>query len=146
MPDPVRDLAMKVMTTSHRAVFRLSGGRLLGRTAGMDAIEVTTIGRRTGEPRTVMLTVPLEHGGHPVVVASRGGDDAPPRWFLNMQAHPEVTVRDRHGERRCLARVLDDAERAEVWPKITAKYGGYAGYEKRTTRVIPVVVLEPALS
>lgn len=143
MPDPVRDLAMKVMTTSHRAVFRLSGGRLLGRTAGMEAIEVTTIGRKTGEPRTVMLTVPLEHQGHPVVVASRGGDPAPPRWFLNMEANPEVKVRDRHGERTCRARVLTDEERAAVWPQITRAYGGYAGYERRTTRVIPVVALEP---
>lgn len=143
MPDPVRDLAMKVMTTSHRAVFRLSGGRLLGRTAGMEAIEVTTTGRKSGTPRTVMLTVPLEHDGHPVVIASRGGDDAPPRWFLNMQADPQVTVRDRHGTRVCRARVLDDEERAAVWPEVTAAYGGYAGYERRTDRVIPVVVLEP---
>jgi deazaflavin-dependent oxidoreductase (nitroreductase family) len=79
-----------------------------------------------------------------VVVASRGGDPQHPAWFLNLRDRPDVEVRIAGGPRVPMrARVLPDAERAEVWPRVTAVAPYYAAYQRRTSRVIPVVVLEP---
>jgi deazaflavin-dependent oxidoreductase (nitroreductase family) len=139
----LREGVMLGMTSLHRTIYRLSGRRLLGDLGGMRVLEITTTGRKSGQPRTVMLTVPVEHEGNPVVVASRGGDDRHPAWYLNMLEHPEVQVATRSGTETYRARVATDTERAALWPQVTAQYSGYAGYERRTDRVIPLVVLEP---
>jgi deazaflavin-dependent oxidoreductase (nitroreductase family) len=109
----------------------------------MDVVELTTTGRRTGRPHTVLLTAPLRVGGRPVLVASRGGDDRPPDWLLNLQADPVVGVRAGRGRRRVRARVATPAERAEWWPRITATHPAYRGYQERAAREIALVVLEP---
>lgn len=142
MPPTPRDLAILGMTGLHRTIYRLSGRRLLGDVGGMRVLELTTTGRKSGQPRTVMLTVPIEHEGNPVVVASKGGDDRPPAWYLNMLEHPEVQVTSRGATTTYRARVASDAERAELWPKVVQQYKNYGGYQERTERVIPLVVLE----
>jgi len=91
-----------------------------------------------------MLTAPLTPGDSYVVVASRGGDDTHPAWFLNLQADPHVTVVAKGGAPvRMIARVASPREREAMWPQITSKYRNYAGYQKRTSREIPLVHLEP---
>ncbi|WP_211489666.1 nitroreductase/quinone reductase family protein [Georgenia thermotolerans] len=169
-------LTFAALNGVHRALQRVSGGRLGWRVARMDVVELTTTGRRSGRPHTVLLTVPLRVDGRAVLVASRGGDDRPPDWLLNLQADPVVRVREgtaRHGEgagrgdggtaprgegagrggggthvrdgegRRMRARVATAAERAAWWPRVTAVYRGYRGYQERTAREIALVVLEP---
>jgi len=138
------DVILKTMNTVHRALLRATGNRLGASLAGMPSLELTTIGRKSGTPRSVMLTSPLQEGDAYVVVASRGGDDIHPAWFLNLRDNPavEVTVvgqpkRDMH------ARVASAEERARMWPIIADKYRNYAGYQKRTKREIPLVLLEP---
>jgi deazaflavin-dependent oxidoreductase (nitroreductase family) len=80
-----------------------------------------------------------------VIVASRGGDDHHPAWFLNLQANPDVKVAI-EGKPKAprKARIATAEERAEMWPKITEKYKNYAGYQTKTTREIPLVILDPS--
>lgn len=138
------DLVLKTMNTLHRGMLRLTGGRVGWDAASMPVVELTTIGRRSGRRHTVMLTSPLQEGDTWVLVASRGGDDRHPAWFLNLRDTPEVEAVVRGGERRPMrARVAGAEERAELWPRVTAAQPRYAGYQRRTRREIPLVVLEP---
>ncbi len=132
------------MNTVHRMLLKLSGGRVGWHAMGMPVIELTTTGRKSGQPRTAMLTAPLVEGDTYVIVASRGGDDTHPAWFLNLRDEPRVSVVIKGGapETR-LARVASTDERARMWPLITSRYRNYAGYQQRTEREIPLVLLEP---
>ena len=135
---------MRTLNAVHRAVLRISGGRLGWAAMGMPMLELTTIGRKSGERRSTMLSSPLQIGDSMIVVASRGGDDKHPAWFLNLVEHPrvEVVIGGRSPESR-LARMASVEERERLWPIITAKFATYAGYQKKTDREIPLVFLEP---
>jgi deazaflavin-dependent oxidoreductase (nitroreductase family) len=137
------DFALKTMNTIHRTVQSVSGGRLGWSLAKMLVVELTTTGRKSGLPRSVMLTSPHQNGDTIVLVASRGGDDQHPAWLLNLRDNASVTVGTKNDTKKMTARIADEAERAELWPKITAVYKGYAGYQRKTDREIPVVLLEP---
>jgi deazaflavin-dependent oxidoreductase (nitroreductase family) len=138
------DLGLKAMNTVHRAVLKASGGRLGWQAARMPVIELTTTGRKSGAVHTVMLTSPIQEGSALVVVASRGGDDAHPAWFLNLQSNPRVQVSlQGRAKAPMRARVANPEERAELWPRITADHKNYAGYQTKTDREIPLVILEP---
>ena len=138
------DLQLKTMNTLHRAVLKLSFGRLGWRAGGMPVLELTTTGRKSGQPRTVMLTSPAQEGEMIVIVASRGGDDHHPAWYLNLRDHPDVEVAYAGKPKRAMrARVANAEERAALWPKVTAEYKGYAGYQTKTDREIPLVLLDP---
>jgi deazaflavin-dependent oxidoreductase (nitroreductase family) len=138
------DLLMKSMNVVHKALLKVSGGRV-GWTAGnMPVVALTTTGRKTGEPRTVMLTSPVQLDGNVVLVASKGGDEHHPAWFLNLRDKPEVQVAMQGKAAQTMhARILTSDERVELWPKIVAKYKNYGGYQSKTSREIPLVVLEP---
>lgn len=142
---------MLTMTGLHRAMLRLTGGRFGRALGGMPVIELTTTGRSSGVPRTAILTVPHrepmpegQHGERLIVIASRGGDDLQPAWYLNLVAEPTVQVA-RVGEhpRAYRARTADSDERARLWPLAVRSYRGYAAYQRKTAREIPVVILEP---
>jgi deazaflavin-dependent oxidoreductase (nitroreductase family) len=138
------DWQLNLMNGVHRGVIKLSGGRLGWHAMGMPALELTTTGRKSGQPRTVMLTSPVQEGDAIAIVASRGGDDQHPAWFLNLREHPEVTVAYAGKPKVAMrARVANPDERASLWPRITAAYSGYAAYQKKTEREIPLVLLEP---
>ena len=139
----IKDALFRLGTGLHRAVFTASKGRISGRALGMPVVELVTTGRRTGQQRTTMLTVPLIDGDRLVLVASFGGDDRDPAWLRNLQANPGVEVRRSGSARPMQARVATDAERAALWPRIVARAPIYAGYQQKTTRPIPVVILEP---
>lgn len=138
------DLALKAMNGVHRLALRLSGGRLGYDAMGMPVLELTTTGRRSGQRRSVMLTSPLSDDGHLVVVASRGGDDRHPAWFLNLRDDPRVEVSVRGGAPQPMtAHVATAQERALMWPLIATRHRNYEGYQQRTAREIPLVVLLP---
>jgi len=143
VPRVPSDTALKVMNTLHRGVLRLSFGKV-GWDLKMPVLELTTTGRKTGLPRRTMLTSPAREGDAIVVVASRGGDDTHPAWYLNLLANPEVEVVYR-GEprRRMRARVATPDERARLWPAIAAGPGPYDRYQHKTEREIPLVLLDP---
>jgi deazaflavin-dependent oxidoreductase (nitroreductase family) len=91
-----------------------------------------------------MLTSPLRDGEAYVVVASRGGDDRHPAWFLNLRDEPRVEVAVGGGPRLpMLASIATPGERARMWPQIAARHQNYANYQKRTQREIPLVLLHP---
>jgi deazaflavin-dependent oxidoreductase (nitroreductase family) len=138
------DLVLKSMNLFHRTVLKVSFGHLGWSGMGMPVLELTTIGRRSGQPRTVLLTSPLQEGDTIVIVASRGGDPQHPAWFLNLQAHPEVQVVWQGRPRAPMtARVASADERARLWPRIVADHRNYADYQRRTEREIPLVLLTP---
>ena len=138
------DLVLKGMNAAHRLLLRATGGRVGHDAAGMPVLELTTVGRRTGEPRSVLLTAPLVEGDTLVVVASRGGDDHHPAWFLNLRDHPDVQVSVRGGPREPRrAEIVGPDERPALWERIASRYRNYAGYQRRTEREIPLVRLLP---
>ncbi len=138
------DLFLKAANNMHRNLLRLTGGRVGWAAAKMPVLQLTTIGRKSGEPRTVMLTTPHREGDAIVIVASKGGDDRHPAWFLNLRDNPEVEVRTKdQPKRKMTARIATSDERAELWPVITEKHTNYAGYQKKTDREIPLVLLDP---
>jgi deazaflavin-dependent oxidoreductase (nitroreductase family) len=137
------DFALKAMNTVHRGLIKLTGGRV-GWQVAMPVLELTTVGRKSGQPRSVLLTSPHQEGDAVVVVASRGGDDTHPAWFLNLRDNPDVEVSLKGGPKRPMrARVAGAEERARLWPKITADFKNYAQYQTKTEREIPLVFLEP---
>ena len=139
------DLQLRVINRLHRATLRATGGRVGARLRGMRVVELTTTGRRSGESRTVMLTSPLQEGQVVVVVASKWGEDRPPAWLLNLEANPDVRVGlDGGASTPYAARVATDTERARLWPLVTRDYPHYAGYQDKTAREIPLVLLTPA--
>jgi len=142
MPQP-KDIFLRAVNVLHRNVFRLSKGRIANRGLGMPVVELTTTGRKSGRTRTVMLTSPVQEGERLVIVASKGGDDRHPDWFLNLRDQPRVDVRMDGATQSMNARIATSAEKAELWPKVVAAYKGYAQYQKRTERDIPLVILEP---
>ena len=138
------DAVLKLMNRAHRILIAVSGGRAGRSFSGMPVVELTTIGRKSGQPRSCMLTSPYQERDRTYLVASRGGDDHNPAWFLNLSDNPEVTVSIQGGATQKMhAEVADAAERARVWPLITSKHTNYADYQKRTQREIPVVILTP---
>jgi deazaflavin-dependent oxidoreductase (nitroreductase family) len=138
-----KDIVARLATGVHESVFRASGGRLLNRLAGMPVVMLTTTGRKSGQPRTTMLTSPVQEGERVVLVASYGGDDRHPAWLLNLREHPDVEVTMLGRTRRMRARIASGAEKSELWPRVTGAYRGYGAYQRRTDRDIPLVILEP---
>lgn len=138
------DRALKAMNAFHRSLLRITGGRLGWSALRMPVLQLTTKGRKTGQPRTVMLTSPVQDGSSLVVVASRGGDDSHPGWFLNLRDNPDVeVVLQGTPKRRMRARIASPEERARLWPLVTADHKNYAGYQTKTDREIPIVLLDP---
>ena len=138
------DFAMKSMNRFHRSLLAVSRGRLGWKAGGMPVLELTTVGRRSGEKRASMLTSPVQNGEAIVVVASRGGDPVHPAWFLNLRDQPAVEVVWKgQSKRPMVARVAEGEEREELWARIMADFPHYGSYQDKTTRLIPLVVLEP---
>jgi len=102
-----------------------------------------TVGRKSGKPRSTMLTAPVIDGDRVVLVASKGGDDRDPDWYRNLLAHPGIELTMAGRRRPMRARPASPAEKAELWPRVVAAYQGYGGYQRRTDRDIPLVICEP---
>jgi F420H(2)-dependent quinone reductase len=141
--------ALSVATTRvHAVAIRLSGGRLrrsLLFAGGMDVLVLTTVGRRSGRARSTPLAY-LPHGTALAVVATNGGQDRVPDWWLNLQAEPLASVLV-GGERLAVrARRASLDEDRELWDTFIRVNRGFAEYRKLTAREIPIVLLEPAPS
>jgi len=137
------DISLKTMSRVHQAIVHLSGGSVLGSAFGMPVVELHTLGRKSGRPRSTMLTAPIVDGDTVVLVASKGGDDRDPDWYRNLMANPDVELTISGRRRPMRARPASPEEKAEVWPRVVAAYQGYASYQRRTERDIPLVICEP---
>jgi F420H(2)-dependent quinone reductase len=127
----------------HTRLYRLTGGRIGHRLPGtppMLLLEHT--GARSGKRRVSPLAY-VADGVDTVLVASKGGAPRNPAWFHNLMAHPDTTVQIGSERRAVHARQASEAERKRLWPMALETYAGYEGYQERTGREIPLVVLEP---
>ena len=131
---------------SHRALVRVTRGRLglwRPKQDGWGALWLTTTGRRTGERRQVLVGY-LEEGGNFITMAMNGWGPAEPAWWLNLQAHPDATVRTRDGLRAVRARQAHGAERERLWARWAQIDRGLDAYAARRPKETAVVVLEPS--
>jgi deazaflavin-dependent oxidoreductase (nitroreductase family) len=135
-----RRVMIKGLSRAHLAIYRASGGRILGSLVVMPVLLLTTTGRRTGKQHATPLTF-LRDGADLVMIASNGGADRPPDWWRNLQHDPHAVVQIRANKSTVTARTASPEERERLWPVITATYSGYAKYQQKTTRQIPVVLL-----
>jgi deazaflavin-dependent oxidoreductase (nitroreductase family) len=141
--DTMADLSLKTMNLVHRAILKLSGGRFGTSFSGMPAVELHTTGRKSGQRRSNLLTAPVHDEKRVVLIASKGGDNRHPDWYQNLVANPDVELTMGGETRPMRARTASPEEKAELWPQVVAAYKGYAGYQRRTERDIPVVICEP---
>ena len=145
MPDlsGLKDLGGRIVNVLHRNILQLSGGRIGNSGFGMPVVMLHHTGRKSGQRRTTVLTTPVHDENRVVLVASWGGDDRHPQWFLNVKENPDVELTLKGETRKMRAHVASPEEKAELWPQVTDKYKGYAQYQTRTERDIPLVILEP---
>lgn len=130
-------------TDLHVGAYKLSHGRVGNRYQGAPIALVESVGRKSGRHRTHPL-VCSQDGDNLVVVASKGGIDRHPAWYLNLRANPETSAWWQGRKRRVHAREAEGSERERLWKLMTGVYPPYEDYQRRTERRIPVVVLEPS--
>ena len=129
--------------SGHTLVYRATGGLIGHRLPGGPSnLLLDHVGAKSGTKRTTPLTY-IEDGDDVVIVASKGGYPKHPAWFHNLRANPDTTAQIGREHRAVHARVATPEERARLWPKVVEAYSGYEGYQERTDREIPLVILEP---
>jgi len=139
-PGTLKAKLVNVIPKANVIVYRWSKGRFGGRMQDLPVLILHTVGRRSGKARQSPLLY-IRDGEDYVVVGSRGGSDAPPAWWLNLQAMPEATVEIKGSKRRVSARNATAEEKTSYWPRLIAGFSFYDDYQARTDREIPVIVL-----
>lgn len=142
LPVVRRTKVIEMLWAVHRWLYQKTGGRLGSRLMGAPALLLTTIGRKTGRPRVTPL-IYLQDEERYIVVASYAGEPRHPAWFLNLMANRRATVQRGVTRIAVLAREATGKDRDRLWSRFLEAYGSYTAYQARTTRRIPVVVLEP---
>jgi len=135
-------LILWILSRTHRAIYRVSGGRVGGRFGKAPVLLLTTTGRKSGRLRTQPLLYARD-GDRYVVIASKGGSPTHPLWYLNLRASPAAEVTIGRLSQRVRASDAEGEERERLWRAVTDLYSGYDKYAERTSRRIPVVVLSP---
>jgi F420H(2)-dependent quinone reductase len=146
MPNALVDRSWPLLTRlmgAHVALYRRSGGRLGHRPPGLPPMLLLDhVGARSGIRRTSPLVYARVDEDY-VLVASKGGYPRHPAWFHNLKANPDTTIQVGRRTLQVHARVATDAERERLWPSCLATYRGFAGYQARAGRTIPLVILSP---
>lgn len=125
-------------------VYRKSGGKILGRFGRLDALLITTLGRKTGKTRTNPVGY-IYDGGRFAVCGAYGGEAVHPAWFLNLRAVPKATVEVGREKIDVTAEVLSDGpERDRIWGRMVDVFPSFGKFQNKTDRLIPVVILTPA--
>jgi deazaflavin-dependent oxidoreductase (nitroreductase family) len=134
---------LRPLFSQHTRIYRLTGGRIGGRIpGGAPVLLLDHVGAKSGTKRTTPL-IYIDDPPDLVLVASKGGHPRNPSWYHNLMANPDTTVQVGPDRRQVRARTATPEERARLWPKAVEVYSGYDGYQQRTQREIPLVVLEP---
>lgn len=135
--------AIKWMSKAQTFLFKKSKGKLGNKfLKGTEVGILTTIGRKTGEPRDSPLLF-LQEGKRIVLVASQGGRATNPMWYLNLKSNPRITFQTKAEKLVLTTRDATDAERDEYWPKLDAMYPDFINYRSYTDRKIPIVICDP---
>jgi deazaflavin-dependent oxidoreductase (nitroreductase family) len=130
----------KLFVQGHVMLYRLSGGKLGTTMGGNRVLLLTTRGRKTGAVRHVPVA-PFIEGDSVYVIASIGGAPKHPGWYFNLKANSDVEAQIGPDRWKARAMILEEPERTQVWQRIVAAMPGFAEYQKKTSRVIPVVKL-----
>ena len=124
-------------------LYRLSGGRVMGKMGAAPILLLTTLGRKSGRKRTVPLLY-LKDDGSFVIVASFAGSPKHPAWFVNLEANPKVELQVGGERLAAVARRATAQEKARLWPALVSIYPRYEDYQKRTAREIPLAIITPS--
>jgi len=135
--------AVRIMNSVVMFLYRASGGSVAARMQKAPIMLLTTTGSKSGKPRTNPVLFIVD-GADLATVASAGGAEKNPSWFVNLMRTPEATVKIKRETRKVRARKASPDERARLWPRLAAAYMTYNDYAKKTKREIPVVILSPA--
>lgn len=142
-PDRVIAAGAWMLEHGHRFLLAVSGGRFPKTVMGMTPVELHNTGRRSGRQYSTMLTTPVHDDRRIVLVASKGGSQDHPDWYKNLVAHPDATITIDGRTVDVRARTATTEEKDALWPEVVAAYKGYAGYQRNTSRDIPLVICEP---
>lgn len=134
---------IRVMAALNTWVYRISRGRIAAKwTHGEPMLLLTTIGRKSGQGRTVPL-VYMSDGARVIVVGSQAGMSSDPHWMANAAANPDVEIEIGTVKRKMRARRGTSEEKAQYWPDLCRMNSDYAAYQSRTTREIPILIMDP---
>ncbi len=139
---PLLGCLFRLAVRSHVALYRLTGGRIGGRVSGSSVLLLTTNGRKSGRCRTVPLLYLGSDEGY-VVVASYGGADRNPGWYLNLQVDPSAVVQLQNRSADVVASAVGPAMRESLWPKLVDMFPHIESHQSRTRRILPLVRLKP---
>jgi deazaflavin-dependent oxidoreductase (nitroreductase family) len=134
--------ALRALGKLNVPVYRVTRGRLMGKIGRAPVLLLTSIGRRSGQPRTAPV-VYLADAERVIVIGSNAGNERAPAWSYNLKANPDAEIEIGAERRQVRARVAESEERAELWSKMNQQYAGFDDYEQRTSREIAVFVLDP---
>ena len=140
---PFMKRVMHVITRAHVWLYRTSQGRLGKTFAGAPCCLVLITGRKSGKIREIPL-IYIPDGDDVILIGSQGGMDKHPTWYWNLKANPNVEIIVDGSTRKMVARLADDAGKAERWPKAVAVYPDFDQYQARTDRDIPLFICSPA--
>jgi deazaflavin-dependent oxidoreductase (nitroreductase family) len=143
---PPGSLRLKMLNAATRAqvnLYRRTGGRIGSKIKGAPVLLLDHVGRKSGQARTSPVLY-LDDGDDLVIVASRGGSEATPAWWLNLKASPDTTVTVGPETRHVVARQASPEEKQRLWPRLVEMFPDFAAYQRRTSRAIPVIILRPA--
>lgn len=134
---------LRVFPAIHRTLYRWTSGRIGGSgPMGGQLLLLTTIGRKTGQRRTMPLMY-VQHDDEMMVVGSNSGFDTHPAWYWNLKADPTATIQIGGETRAVTARFSEGEERAQLWTDLVDRYPGYGDYQTKTEREIPLILLAP---
>lgn len=142
MPSKALKRFLRAANRMHVSLYRMSGGRIANRVAGMPVLLITTFGRKSGRPHTNPV-VYLRDGDAFLVSASAGGMGWHPGWYLNLITSPRAVIQVRDQTIDVKARILDGMERDQMYARFKAASSNFVKYEKNTSREIPVIRLSP---
>ena len=135
----------RFFTATHLFIYRLSGGRVGGVVRGLHVLLLTTMGRKSGKPRTTPLGYFKQDDGY-VITASNSGSDHHPGWYYNLKSNSLAGIQIKNHYITVRAEEATGEERIRLWNELIQNSPGYADYQKRTTREIPLVILRPSKS
>ena len=136
----VKDTFSRAVTTLHTQLIRRTGGKVGAQMFKRPMVLLTTTGRISGQPRVTPLLCHPD-GDRYLLIGSNGGDDRTPQWVQNLLANPEASIELEGETIPVRATIATPEEKKVLWPKATAAYKGYDGYQRKTDRDIPVVIL-----
>ncbi len=123
-------------------LYRVSGGRIGGKMGKVSTLLLTTTGRKTGKQRTLPLNYIMDGPAY-VITASASGADRDPGWFFNIRSNPQAVIQVKDKQIKVTAEIVGPEKKPELWARLVEVAPNYAGYQKRTSRDIPMVILHP---